>query len=40
MASGFNLTGGDRVIATYAQRLQQRGHDVLVILPTASEALV
>jgi len=33
MASGFSLTGGDRVIATYAQRLHQRGHDVLVISP-------
>ena len=33
MASGFSLTGGVRVIATYAQRLQQRGHDVLVISP-------
>lgn len=33
MASGFSLSGGNRVIATYAQRLQHRGHDVLVISP-------
>src|SRR4051812_48736832 len=26
-----DLSGGFRVIATYAQRLQQRGHDVLVV---------
>lgn len=31
MASGFTLVGGDRVIATYAQRLKQRGHEVFVI---------
>lgn len=33
MASGFCLAGGDRVVATYAQHLQQRGHEVLVISP-------
>ena len=33
MASGFSLAGGDRVVATYAQQLQQRGHEVLVISP-------
>jgi glycosyltransferase involved in cell wall biosynthesis len=31
MASGFALTGGDRVIATYAECLHKRGHDVLVV---------
>ncbi len=31
MASGFTLVGGDRVIATHAQRLKQRGHEVFVI---------
>jgi len=31
MGSGLTLAGGDRVIAIYAQRLQQRGHDVFVI---------
>ena len=28
---GFNLSGGDRVIAIYAQGLQKRGHQVLVV---------
>jgi glycosyltransferase involved in cell wall biosynthesis len=31
LGSGFSLAGGDRVIAIYAERLQQRGHDVLII---------
>ena len=31
MGSGLSLAGGDRVIAIHAQRLKQRGHDVLVI---------
>ena len=31
LGSGFNLSGGDRVIATYAQKLYERGHDVLVV---------
>jgi glycosyltransferase involved in cell wall biosynthesis len=31
MASGFSLTGGDRVIAIYAERLKERGHEVFVI---------
>ncbi|MBW4660708.1 MAG: glycosyltransferase family 4 protein [Drouetiella hepatica Uher 2000/2452] len=31
MASGFTLTGGDRVVATYAEGLHKRGHDVLVV---------
>jgi glycosyltransferase involved in cell wall biosynthesis len=30
-AGGFNLSGGDRVISIYAQRLLQRGHQVLVV---------
>lgn len=36
MASGFSLSGGDRVVAIYADRLQKRGHDVLVISPPPS----
>lgn len=31
MASGFTLTGGDRIIALYASGLKQRGHDVFVV---------
>lgn len=31
MAGGFSLSGGDRVIATYAKHLRQRGHQVSVI---------
>ncbi|HEY9641487.1 MAG TPA: glycosyltransferase family 4 protein [Coleofasciculaceae cyanobacterium] len=31
MASGFTLTGGDRVVATYADYLHKRGHEVLVV---------
>jgi len=31
MAGGFNLAGGDRVIATYAERLVRRGHEVLAV---------
>ncbi|MGI0490004.1 glycosyltransferase family 4 protein [Pantanalinema rosaneae CENA516] len=37
MASGFSLTGGDRVIAGYAERLQQRGHEVLVVSPDPNQ---
>ncbi|MGE5659188.1 MAG: glycosyltransferase family 4 protein [Actinomycetota bacterium] len=33
LSSGFDLSGGDRVIASYAERLHQRGHDVFVISP-------
>ncbi|MDB4984858.1 MAG: glycosyl transferase group 1 [Myxococcaceae bacterium] len=33
VAGGFNLSGGDRVISIYAERLQKRGHDVFVITP-------
>ncbi len=37
---GFNLSGGNRVIAIYAERLQKRGHEVLVISkPTAKPDL-
>lgn len=31
MAGGFNLSGGDRIIATYADCLRKRGHDVLAV---------
>jgi glycosyltransferase involved in cell wall biosynthesis len=31
VAPGLNLSGGTRVIATYADRLRARGHDVLVL---------
>jgi glycosyltransferase involved in cell wall biosynthesis len=31
MASAFDLSGGDRVVATYADCLRQRGHDVVVV---------
>lgn len=31
MESGFSLSGGSRVIATYARLLRQRGHEVAVI---------
>jgi len=31
MASGFSISGGDRVVATYAECLHKRGHDVLVV---------
>ncbi|MBD3880502.1 glycosyltransferase family 4 protein [Phormidium tenue FACHB-886] len=31
MASAFDLSGGDRVIATYADCLRKRGHDVVVV---------
>ncbi|HEY9609474.1 glycosyltransferase family 4 protein [Allocoleopsis sp.] len=30
-AGGFNLSGGDRVIAMYAKHLKDRGHEVLVL---------
>lgn len=31
MAGGFNLSGGDRVISIYAERLQRRGHQVFAV---------
>lgn len=31
LASGFNLAGGDRVIAIYADHLQKRGHEVFLV---------
>jgi len=31
MAGGFSLSGGDRVIALYAERLQRRGHQITVV---------
>lgn len=31
MASAFDLSGGDRVVATYADCLRKRGHDVVVV---------
>jgi glycosyltransferase involved in cell wall biosynthesis len=31
MAGGFNLSGGDRVISIYAERLQRRGHQVMAV---------
>jgi glycosyltransferase involved in cell wall biosynthesis len=31
MAGGFNLSGGDRVISIYAERLQRRGHQVTAV---------
>jgi glycosyltransferase involved in cell wall biosynthesis len=31
IASAFDLSGGDRVVATYADCLHQRGHDVVVV---------
>jgi glycosyltransferase involved in cell wall biosynthesis len=34
---GANLSGGIRVIAVYAQRLMQRGHQVLVVHPWPAE---
>lgn len=34
MAGGFNLSGGDRVISIYAERLQKRGHKVFAITPS------
>ena len=33
VTSGWRLSGGDRVIAIYAQRLMRRGHDVLLVAP-------
>ena len=33
MAGGFNLSGGDRVISIYAERLQKRGHQVFAVTP-------
>jgi glycosyltransferase involved in cell wall biosynthesis len=35
MAGGFNLSGGDRVIAIYAERLAKRGHTVLAVASAA-----
>ncbi len=34
---GFNLSGGERVIATYAQRLLERGHEVFVVTNVPSD---
>jgi glycosyltransferase involved in cell wall biosynthesis len=31
MDGGFSLSGGERVISIYAERLQRRGHDVYVV---------
>ena len=31
MASAFSLSGGDRVVATYADCLRKRGHEVVVV---------
>lgn len=31
IASAFNLSGGDRIIASYAHSLRKRGHDVVVV---------
>jgi glycosyltransferase involved in cell wall biosynthesis len=31
MASAFNLSGGDRIIASYASSLQKRGHEVVAV---------
>ncbi|PSB17707.1 glycosyl transferase family 1 [filamentous cyanobacterium CCP1] len=31
MAGGFNLTGGERVIAAHAKHLRQRGHEVYIV---------
>jgi glycosyltransferase involved in cell wall biosynthesis len=40
MGSGFGLYGGDRAIAMYAQKLQQRGHEVFLISrPSAKPTL-
>jgi glycosyltransferase involved in cell wall biosynthesis len=33
VTSGWGLSGGDRVIAIYAERLLRRGHDVLLVAP-------
>src|SRR5947209_8669966 len=30
----FNLSGGSRVVAVYAERLRRRGHQVLVVAPS------
>jgi hypothetical protein len=39
-ADGFNLYGGERVMAAYAQGLKDRGHEVLVIsTPPAQPSL-
>ncbi len=35
LAGGFNLSGGDRVVSIYAERLQRRGHQVFVIAAPA-----
>ncbi len=37
LAGGFNLSGGDRVISIYAERLQRRGHQVFAIAAPAYE---
>jgi len=33
VVAGWGLSGGDRVIAIYADRLRKRGHDVLLVAP-------
>jgi glycosyltransferase involved in cell wall biosynthesis len=33
VTAGWGLSGGDRVIAIYAERLQKRGHEVLLVAP-------
>jgi glycosyltransferase involved in cell wall biosynthesis len=33
VAPGFNLSGGIRVLAIYAERLRRRGHQLLVVAP-------
>jgi glycosyltransferase involved in cell wall biosynthesis len=38
LAGGFNLSGGDRVISIYAEKLQKRGHQVLVVASPAYPA--
>ena len=40
MASGFNLSGGDRVISIYAEKLRSRGHDVFVITRPHKKATI
>jgi|TARA_R110002111_G_scaffold4566_8_gene25212 glycosyltransferase involved in cell wall biosynthesis len=37
IVSGLNLTGGLRVIATYANLLTKRGHDVTVVSPSEKQ---
>lgn len=37
MCGGFSLSGGDRVIAIYADRLKKRGHEVFLICSATSK---